>query len=129
MKNKKSLSKGKRLAMLSIISAMAGMFEKIKTNAEFALSSEKHRAEKSDLRIAASVVKNFFEEMPEMKIHANGITILGTCDKICQSLIKNSYGNDKIRCYNAMGNSINEQLELVNKEEHDDSQRLFNVLK
>ena len=69
MKNKKSLSKGKRLAMLSIISAMAGMFEKVKANAEFAISSEKHSAEKSDLRISASVVKNFFEINTKSAIH------------------------------------------------------------
>ena len=124
MKNRQTMSKAKRLAALAIIGSIGGAFDEIKQNANFALSSEKNSAKSRDLAISRSLVKNFYEEVESLKVVGNGTTILTFCNKMCDTLIKNSHGRDKIRGYKAISDAVGNLL-IKDLDEQDDSEKLF----
>ena len=128
-RNAKLLTKTKRLVILSVIHAFSKKFDNINKATLFALTQEKAISSKTDLRIARSIVKNLFDEVPSLKIAGTDSTIINFCVSASKLLVEKSTGNVKIRGYEQILEASEKCLFDVDENEIDDSLKLINELK
>jgi len=128
-RNAKLLTKTKRLVILSAIHAFSKKFGNINETALFALSSEKAISSKTDLRVARSITKNLFDEIPNLKIAGTDSTVINFCVNASKLLVEKSTGNVKIRGYEQILEASEKCLLDVDENETNDSFKLMNELK
>jgi hypothetical protein len=128
MKAKRDITKSKVLMMLSTMIALTKTYKKINESCVFALSSEKSRASKIELKSATTKTLNFFKNLPVKEINGNPLTLLNFCDKAIDILIEKTSGDSRIRSFEVIKQAIASQLIEVNQDEQDDSHRLITEL-
>lgn len=129
MRRKKQLTKAKRLVILNVIHAFSKKFGNINETAFFALSSEKSTSSKTDLRVARSITKNFFDEIPHLEVAETDYTVVNFCVNASKLLVEKSTGSVKIRGYEQILEASEKCLLDVDENEIDDSFKLINELK
>ena len=129
MKNKSTISRNKKLTILSILAAFTKEHQKVNAACMFALTREKINATKLDAKSAGSGVIRFVKKVPDLMVEKNDITALNFTKNMAQYLIENSVGNVKMRDLEAIIDASNEAIDKLENTECDDSHKLINALK
>jgi len=127
-KNKITVSKGKRIGMLSLMASFSKEFPEISNACMFALTKEKLTASKIDIKNASGNVVRFVKKVPELHVLKNDKTAVAFIAGTAQYLIENSIGSVTIRDLEQIKTISEEILKGVDNTVVDDSHKLINAL-
>lgn len=124
----KGLTKTKRMMILTAMLAFSKKFENVHNSCVFALSNEKAKSSKVQIKSATQKAANYFSGIPQLNITGTDTTVLNFCIGASDLLIENSQGSVTIRNFEAIKTAATEQLKTIETSEGDDSHKLINAL-